>query len=371
METIYNEYTRLKKINSKQKFVVSFSGGKDSTVTAIATIEAIEKYNLEKDDFFFVYADTGYEMINLHRQAIEFLEHVKNLGFSIKVVKHDLKNDLFVKAIGQGKGFPQSMLRWCVPDLKLNPINKFFKQFDYDYVFIVGLRFGESVTRDRKIKEENSCDTQNECFVTFDNEQRILPIVQWKSCNIWDFIQFYDQAAKYPIQNLRKIYLEREELRYGCWTCTVATNSTLKTFNSINPQKYSKLLEFYNMIKNKYTFRDKNRNAWFYIAGEHTDQFKKYAKTRKWNIKSGDVIRAFKLTFEERRKLLQKAKELSDFYQKNFNLTLFVDGLFDFVEQRINELENEYIKNGMLMETKRGLIKVYTFDELLSSGIDL
>jgi 3'-phosphoadenosine 5'-phosphosulfate sulfotransferase (PAPS reductase)/FAD synthetase len=211
--------------------IVSYSGGKDSTVLVILLIRAMITNKLKTKNITIIYSDTKMEYPAIHNQAILFLEYIKTTYSSINViiVKRDPKNSFFVNVLGKGIFSPSHFARWCVKPLKIDPIKKYLKQYfsDIKYKVVVGIRLDESISRKKKYETKFSCDTQGECFAPLNDEERVFPILNWKNCNIWDFIQFHEYSYEFPIENLRDIYLQNEKTRYGCMFCTVASDFSL------------------------------------------------------------------------------------------------------------------------------------------------
>ncbi len=46
------------------------------------------------------------------------------------------------------------------------------------------------------------------------------PIVEWRTCKVWDFLMFVAPRVGWPTAKLFELY-GNQDLRFGCWTCTL------------------------------------------------------------------------------------------------------------------------------------------------------
>jgi len=93
-------------------------------------------------------------------------------------------------------------------------------------VIITGVRFGESSERDRRLYE--SCRRGGECgqgvWSQYSHRLEVAylaPIVFWKACDVWDFLNFHAPQWGYPTSGLEREVYNGRETRFGCWMCTV------------------------------------------------------------------------------------------------------------------------------------------------------
>jgi 3'-phosphoadenosine 5'-phosphosulfate sulfotransferase (PAPS reductase)/FAD synthetase len=113
--------------------IVSMSGGKDSTATALALKEAGLTYTM-------VFADTGWE-------AAETYKHLDMLMREIGPIDVVGVVGGMVAKIKHRAGFPARMQRWCTRELKIEPLRKFHEAVADDTVSVVGVRAAESESR--------------------------------------------------------------------------------------------------------------------------------------------------------------------------------------------------------------------------------
>ena len=105
-------------MNREKKYIVSFSGGKDSTAMLLLLIEN----NRPIDEIIF--CDTGMEFQDMY----EHIEKVKEMiGLPITVLKSDKSFEYYmfdhIKTKGKNKGqkgysWPDFRNRWCTQVLK-------------------------------------------------------------------------------------------------------------------------------------------------------------------------------------------------------------------------------------------------------------
>ncbi len=275
-ELIEEAFDVYRSIPKNVKIILSYSGGKDSTTFVVLATEAIKLGFLDKNQVEVVYADTLLEMPNLHQQAINFLKFITDeFGIKTTIVKPKLNQTYWVRFLGEGTYATNHFNRWCVKPLKIDPIKRYFKSIlakKEEYIVVIGIRLDESQVRTTKYKDvakipKYSCDTQGECFAPLDDEPRAYPILNWKNCNIWDFLQFHDFSYNYPVQELRSIYFEQDNARYGCWNCTVVSSKALILKKTIKQNPALKPLLELRKLQHEYTsgYGTKFLHDWIYI----------------------------------------------------------------------------------------------------------
>ena len=256
-EKVHNSMLSFKKAfeSGYIHWIIMYSGGKDSTTCLVLAFESIlqEKLNVQRIDV--IYADTLLEIPVLKEHALSFLgflkefQRISELPFYIKVVKPKVEESFWVCLIGKGYPPPHQKFRWCTKRLKIMPVENFIKNCSIhtNTIVITGVRFGESMDRDKRIK--NYCKRGGECgqgLWMFKNNGVIstsmAPIVHWTDCNVWDFLNFVAPEYGYKTQDLESIYNGRDT-RFGCWICTVVRHDkTMSRISSKNNWSYLKVL---------------------------------------------------------------------------------------------------------------------------------
>jgi len=184
-------------------WIVTFSGGKDSTTTVVLSLETALEYRGRIQRIDIIYADTMLEIPVIHDYALSFLEHLRScahlqsLPLFLHVATPRVSERFWVCLLGKGYPPPNQRFRWCTRRLKIEPVEDALKQFirPGQTVIITGVRFGESNDRDRRLIR--SCARGGECGqgLWFQYRKRLqagylAPIVDWRDCDVWDFLEF-------------------------------------------------------------------------------------------------------------------------------------------------------------------------------------
>jgi DNA sulfur modification protein DndC len=260
-----------------ERMSVGFSGGKDSTttVTLLAYFIKTGRLDLNPKDITIFYGDTGRELPPLHDHAMLMLDFLAKEGFKPQIVKPKIDNTFWVRMLGVGIPVPTNFFRWCVGDLKIEPMEKvvkaafrqsarkaleeyvrqpdtlkrynrykpqgiendkvkFLNRHGSKLLMITGYRKGESLTRDLKI--ETICSTNGECGTGMWQPQaveydRLAPLVNWGTCNIFDWLNNLlteedgYEPHWYPTKAVARIYGD-QDIRTGCAGCSVASKDT-------------------------------------------------------------------------------------------------------------------------------------------------
>ncbi|MFH0802603.1 MAG: phosphoadenosine phosphosulfate reductase family protein [bacterium] len=96
---------------------ISFSGGADSTATAIL-------WKQENVEFELLFADTGVELPETYWTVLEVS---KKLGVKLNVVQY-IHGGFLPNLIHNGKMLPGRSVRWCTYKLKRQPSDKFVEE---------------------------------------------------------------------------------------------------------------------------------------------------------------------------------------------------------------------------------------------------
>jgi len=245
-------------------WIVTFSGGKDSTTTLIVALETALNLLVQVERIDVVYSDTMIEIPVIHQYALGFLEHLKgfqrvtSLPLHCHVVYPAVKESFWVCLLGKGYPPPHQRFRWCTRRLKIEPVENALKSFVRPdrTAILTGVRFGESRNRDARLHQ--SCSRGGECGqgVWFRYSSRLraaylAPIVDWNECDVWDFLHFYAPALGYPTNHLEESVYNGRETRFGCWMCTVVRQDrTMEKITSLPQWAYLRpLLDFRHRVR--------------------------------------------------------------------------------------------------------------------------
>lgn len=244
--------------NEMTKVIVSMSGGKDSTATALLAIE-------RGVDALYAFADTGHE----HPETYEYVNYLeKALGIKIERVKADFTKDIERKrgvvqtkwrndgvdeetiqralsvlhptgnpfldlCIYKGR-FPSTKARFCTEELKIFPMNKqivfpLLEQHDHVECWH-GVRADESLARS-KLTEREMDDTGAEI---------VRPILSW---TVEDVFAMHKKHGVDP----NPLYKQGMG-RVGCMPCVNCNKAELLQIATRFPDQIKRIAEWEKVV---------------------------------------------------------------------------------------------------------------------------
>lgn len=229
-------------------WVIAWSGGKDSTATMTLVIYLIISGQITQPESLTVmYADTRLELTPLEISAQNMLKHLNALNLpwlKTQVVTADIDHRFMVYMLGRGVPPPNNQtLRWCTNQIKVQPmqvaIAKEFETRQEKVLTITGVRMGESAIRDGRLSmacNKNGAECGQGWYMnTLDNKitATIAPIIHWRVCNVWDWLQVFAPQKKYggwDTSMLAQAYggdnANEINARTGCLGCPLANHDT-------------------------------------------------------------------------------------------------------------------------------------------------
>jgi len=238
----------------ERPWVVTYSGGKDSTCVLQLTLTMLQELHTEGKDHKHVYvvsSDTTVEMPIIEKYLQTKMEEITKFAekSSLKLSCHTLQpkteESFWTLMIGKGYPAPTSTFRWCTERLKINPATEFLKSLvdaHQSIIMLLGVRSAESQRREvsianRKLNQRGLSPHDN-----IPNAFVLSPIKHWTNEEVWTYLSetpnnqtafpwddhnymmsLYDKGSGEGDCN---IALNPEspscgKTRFGCWVCTV------------------------------------------------------------------------------------------------------------------------------------------------------
>jgi DNA sulfur modification protein DndC len=242
------------------RWVVTFSGGKDSTLTALLAADYVAQMGQGRPRLEVIYSDTLLEIPAMRKAAGSFLRYLRRFGsesglpIHVVIVRPKVEDRFWVRLIGKGYPPPKPKFRWCTRRLKIAPAAPHVNTGKPTAV-LTGVRYGESAQRTGRLVA--SCTNGGECGQDYwaqrgprgSNITYFAPVIDWRTCKVWDFLHFVAPRAGWPTQDVFGLYGDTS-LRFGCWTCTlVRRDRTVETLIERDPTSpLVKLHEFREFI---------------------------------------------------------------------------------------------------------------------------
>lgn len=238
-------------------FIVTWSGGKDSSLVVKAIFEMLESLP-EKHRFrqvHIVSSDTMLELPNikehLEENVYDMREYAvfKKLPIEVHLLQPPVEQRFFALLVGQGYLAPQKLTRWCTSRLKIRVVEKFINELVKNHegiVTILGTREDESTSRKKSIEKHSSGDDRYNVrkfkAKTEGHSQEIKqlvyqPIRFFSTAAVWEALESGGFPWGLGYSRLKRIYKDAaggecplvltDETpracgsRYGCWTCTL------------------------------------------------------------------------------------------------------------------------------------------------------
>lgn len=181
-----------------EDMLVSFSGGKDSTVTSHLVNTA-----LGTNKVLHIFGDTTLEFPATIEYKKRFNKNAESLGVRVLTAKNREKN---FEELCEIVGPPSRVMRWCCTVFKTGAIQKTIAVAFKDKTKVLtfyGIRRNESASRSKYERESESPKISKQTVVS--------PIIDWTDFDIW----LYILTTKIDFNNAYRLGYSR----VGCWCC--------------------------------------------------------------------------------------------------------------------------------------------------------
>lgn len=230
-------------------WVVTYSGGKDSTTVLHLVITMLEQLHNEGKDNKHVYvvsSDTTVEMpiienyTNTRLNQITKFANESDLKISCHKLEPKLDESFWTLLLGKGYPAPTSSFRWCTERMKIDPATEFLKGLvnkHQSILMLLGVRTDESQARANSIEGRVLNHRGLSVHDSIPNAYVLSPIKYWTNAEVWSYLaknpfpwgdhsymmSLYDKGSGEGDCN---IALNPEspscgKTRFGCWVCTV------------------------------------------------------------------------------------------------------------------------------------------------------
>ncbi len=192
--------------------IISVSGGKDSTCTALLLKEA-------GIAFSSVHMDTGWE----HPATEEYVrDYLPTIIGPVEVIQGrggGMENLVRRKAM-----FPGRHNRFCTQELKVYPFKAYLETLDDEPVNAVGIRADESKARSK--------------FTEWD-ENAGMDCTVWRPLLRWTYQDVIDMHHRHNVKP-NPLYLQGAT-RVGCWPCIFAQKKEIRMIADIDPARIDRI----------------------------------------------------------------------------------------------------------------------------------
>ncbi len=183
---------------SEEKIVISFSGGKDSTVTADVVIKALSNPSL-----VHIFGNTTLEFPSTITYAKRYREDHPQANFLFAQNEEQVFFD-----VCEDIGPPARLMRWCCSMFKTGPITRVINNLyrNEQILTYYGIRKSESVSRSKYNRIEDDAEA-----VKIQQQTVASPIFFWRNIDIW----LYILSEEVDFNEAYRLGYDR----VGCWCC--------------------------------------------------------------------------------------------------------------------------------------------------------
>ena len=301
LNEIYNEIQELY-LSDTRPWVIGYSGGKDSTLTAMVVFEAIRQLPIEKrtKNIHIVSSDTMVENpLSIHylEQNMDLMNQFSkssHLPIESKLVKPLVTETFWSLLLGKGYPSPRQTFRWCTHRLKIKPIDVYIDEVADTHgsvVVVLGVRNAESNSRKNSITKHTIDGKILKSHETNKRAFTYAPIEHLSTDDVWACLLNTTSPWGFDNNLLLSLYRDASDesecpvqqdvnapscgqSRFGCWVCTVVSkDKSLSGFIQNDYDELRPLLKFRNFlaeIREDHEYRNNYRmnGAIYYVGTE-------------------------------------------------------------------------------------------------------
>lgn len=308
-ETVLNQiYEQIQTVylNDDRPWIIGYSGGKDSTLTAMLIFEAISKIPKEKrtKKIHILSTDTMVEnpliknYISININLMNHYSHENNLNVHAQILHPVTSETFWSLLIGKGYPSPRQKFRWCTHRMKIKPmdiyIDQVVKETGSSVIVVLGVRSAESNSRKNSIDSHTVEGKILKTHTTNSNAFVFAPIEILSNDDVWSCL--LNSVSLWGFNNNLLLSLYRDasdesecpiqqdtnapscgQSRFGCWVCTVVTkDKSLSGFIQNEYDELRPLLKFRNYltsIRDQIEYRQNYRmDGSIYYVGNEQDR---------------------------------------------------------------------------------------------------
>jgi DNA sulfur modification protein DndC len=216
-------------LKDSRPWVVTFSGGKDSTTVLHLTMEMLlELPKAKRKKIFIVASDTLVEMPIITDYFYNKISQIENfvkknkLNVEVKILKPDVKESFWTLLLGKGYPAPGSSFRWCTDRLKIRPATRYLTSLTHKYksiIMLLGVRSAESAARKKSIEKRELNFRGFSKNEQIPNAYIFSPIRDWSNEDVWTFLS-RNEAPWGTHKDMMKLY----DKGSGEADCNIALN---------------------------------------------------------------------------------------------------------------------------------------------------
>ena len=351
-------------------WVVTFSGGKDSTAVLQLVVEMLQEIKHETPNenlkpVFIVSSDTGVEMPIIEEYFNNKLENIKkfisasDLNMHVEILKPEVTETFWTLLLGKGYPSPNNTFRWCTDRMKIKPATKYLKGLAHKHqsiLMLLGVRSDESHARAQSIQKRDVNHRGFSKHNDIPNAFVFSPIKEWSNADVWtylsqnpapwgtheDMMKLYDKGSGEADCNiaLNPDAASCGKTRFGCWVCTVVSAD--------------KSME--NMLRNK-------EDEWMRPLHEFRNKLEiyRYDHSKRQSRRRNGQKAAGPFLFSVRQELLEELLQIEQ------SLKEYLRGQCLISDEELVEIQNMWLQDGDFFERAITLARKYGRDIPYSS----